>query len=103
MKEGHSENLPEQDREGGRPREDGGALPFNGGSRPSETRSKDHQNNLVPTLEASFAVGLIQCNGYSRCGGVSIFVQIGEDAIFGHRESVGDGIDDAEVGLMWHH
>ena len=75
-------------------------LPLDGGGGPGEAGAEGDHDDLVAALEALGAVGLVEGDGDGGSGGVAILVEVDEDTLVGDREAVGDGVDDAQVGLV---
>lgn len=74
--------------------------PLDDGRGPRQPPAKHHHQDLIPLLEATGAVGLVEGDGNGGGGGVAVAVEIDHEAVHGDIEPAGDGLDDAEVGLV---
>lgn len=77
-----------------------GELPLDGGGGPGEAGAEGDHDDFIAAGHFAFAVGFVEGDGDGGGGGVAVFMKVDEDAVVGDVESVGDGIDDAEIGLM---
>ena len=75
-------------------------LPANGGRGPGQAGSEGHENDMVTRAEPASPVCLVQRDGAGRGRGVAVFVEVHENPFLGNIDALGNGLDDAEVGLV---
>ena len=75
-------------------------LPAEDGAGPGEAAAEGDEEDDVAAFDAALAVGFVEGDGDGGGGGVAVFVDIDEGFFFGEAEAVGDGGDDAGVGLV---
>lgn len=80
--------------------EESDASPRENGSAVGEAGTEAGEKNAASLREGKLADGFIERQGNRACGGVAVSIKVGENAGARDAEDVGDGVDDADVGLM---
>ena len=75
-------------------------LPLDDRTRPGEPAAEDDEQHVVADLHAAGAVGFVEGDGDGGGAGVAVAVEIHHEALERQLHPVGDGFDDAEIGLV---
>src|SRR5437867_13366765 len=71
------------------------------GARPSQPSAEHHHQYIIAMFDTAAAICFVQRDGDGRGRSVSVLVQIHVKSLERNFQSVGDGFDDAQIGLMW--
>src|SRR6266545_1390526 len=77
-------------------------LPADQRGAPGEAASEGRQEQQVAPLDAAEGPRLFEGDVDRRGSGVAVPVDVDEHPLHGHGEPLRRGLDDPEVGLMWH-
>src|SRR5438034_621061 len=68
---------------------------------PGQAATENYHQYIIAMFDTAAAICFVQSDGDSRGRRVSVLVQIHVKSLERNFQSVGDGFDDAQVGLMW--
>src|SRR5579863_588408 len=75
-------------------------LPTDQVGAPGQAAAACVEHHEVVVADAAGFERFVECDGNRSGGGVAVMVDVGEDLFRGQSEALGDGVDDAQVGLM---
>src|SRR5579863_9102299 len=75
-------------------------LPANEVGAPGEAAAACVEHHEVVVADAAGLERFVECDGNRSGRGVAVMVDVGEDLFRGQSQALGDGVDDAQVGLM---
>src|SRR5437660_11762525 len=75
--------------------------PFYYGACPGQAATENYHQYVIAMFDTAAAICFVQSDGDGRGRSVSVLVQIHVKSLERNFQSVGDGFDDAQIGLMW--
>ena len=75
-------------------------LPLDDRTRPGQSAAEDDEQDVIADLHPAGAVRFVERDGHGGGAGVAEAIEVHHEALERHVQPVGDGFDDAQVGLV---